>query len=425
MNCKMEHSDGTPRIERFPPEVTLHNHKVVLKWHANGQLAVIEMTCGGLDFCANIDSLLYAPVVIGKPICILLAGAVSLVWCPVCAVTQHFLKLLQKSRIRCRSSLKARLTAALAIVASLCCMAGPAFSCQQVNVLEHHAAVCTNKDGKELCSVRLTEVLNFNTFTRRARLCLVRYSTLGHTYAVKKKLNTAHVLRLCTFMTVKLSVKNAPVSSSDLIPELGSGNSYPGRTDGFEFCGGWDCDCASFTSGCLFLRLFAKPNDPTVYRIFRCLRWTEEVKLEIIVEDLHSKELRYWHGAQLVPNVPLNSGFITEGYDTAIWFNTITPNLFCESRRAAETLNCRFSGNCKAESKVRCECPLYDVAEKFNHIPRKLPVRAPQWELGKRHNSPIVAKTPHLVSSEFLLSFHETFDTTFVDTLVAPSRTPH
>uniref|UniRef100_A0A7I4XZ14 DUF1758 domain-containing protein n=1 Tax=Haemonchus contortus TaxID=6289 RepID=A0A7I4XZ14_HAECO len=416
MTCKMEHSDGTPQIIRFPPEVTLHDHKVVLKWHANGQLAVIETTCEGLDFCANVDcwvctstflnpecrphgaifvlvltlygilgliyALLYVPVVIGKPLRLLLAGGVSLVRCLLYAVCQLLLKLVQKLRIRSRSSLNARLTAALAIIASLCSMVQPAFSCQEVNLLEHHATVCTNKDGKALCSVRLTEVLKLNTFTQHACLRLVSNSTLVANVKIRWKglylrceeeteyytrSTTVHVVdsKRCPYMGSCSGEKCASVNSTSMIPELESGNSYPGRTDCFESCGGWGCDCASFSSGCLFFRLFVKPNNPTIYRIFRCLRWTEEVKVEIIIEDLYSNEGRYWYVAQLVPNVPvnfetvqitmtsltmpptpqLNSAFITNGYDTAVWTSTITPNLLCESQSAAETLNCTFSEN--------------------------------------------------------------------------------
>ncbi|KAK6061117.1 hypothetical protein COOONC_01218, partial [Cooperia oncophora] len=295
----------------------------------HGAIFVLVLTLYGI--IGLIYTLLYVPVIIGKPLRLLLAGAVPLVRCLVIAVTQLFLKLLQKSRIGYRSSLNARLTAALARAASLCWVVEPAFSCQQVNLLKHHAAVCTNKDGKELCSVRLTE--NYSK---------IRWIGLY----LRCEEETEYYTRSTT----------VDVVDSKRCPYMGSG----------EKCASISSTIPVASSSVFLPSLITRPS--TEYFVICAGR-------------------KRSYAAQLVPNVPvsletsqiamtsltmpptpqLNSAFITDGYDTAIWTNTITPK---------PKINCQCAA---AKSKVRCECPSYDVAGEFNHIPRKLPVRTPFW----------------------------------------------
>ncbi|KIH56603.1 hypothetical protein ANCDUO_13220 [Ancylostoma duodenale] len=81
------------------------------------------------------------------------------------------------------------------------------------------------------------------------------------------------------------------------------------------------------------------------------MRWTERIKLEIIVEDVYLKNGRQRYVESIIPNVPvdlpslqvtmtsltlpltprLNSKFVTDGIDTAIWRDAMTPNLRCAS----------------------------------------------------------------------------------------------
>uniref|UniRef100_A0A183G4Y5 Integrase_H2C2 domain-containing protein n=1 Tax=Heligmosomoides polygyrus TaxID=6339 RepID=A0A183G4Y5_HELPZ len=107
-HCQLHNASRNPYLVRFPPDTTLHEHQVTLKWHMGERMATMETTCPGLDFCENIDCffcahilfnpecwplgalllmltilyaivatlylLLYVPMTIGKPIRLLLYG---------------------------------------------------------------------------------------------------------------------------------------------------------------------------------------------------------------------------------------------------------------------------------------------------------------------------------------------------------------
>ncbi|KAL6735849.1 hypothetical protein Aduo_006256 [Ancylostoma duodenale] len=122
----------------------------------------------------------------------------------------------------------------------------------------------------------------------------------------------------------------------------------------------------------------------------------------------------------MLPPIPkLNSEFIRDNEDTAIWPGAITPSLRCKSRSNAESLNRTFFDNCQcaaAEFKVRCECAQADVAncKEFDQLQQQVSLKTAYWELNKNKNASLTAKLPQLVSSEIVVNFHQTLDTTTV-----------
>ncbi|VDO95375.1 unnamed protein product [Heligmosomoides polygyrus] len=257
-------------------------------------------------------------------------------------------------------------------------------ACQYANVLEHHDTICTMQGEVESCSVTISEVLKLSTFRQEACLHLIRNSTLIANIKVRWKglylrceqeseyftrsttLSVIHSKR-CPHMGSCSGDKCAAINGSSLIPELENGNKYPGRTGCIESCGGLGCDCFYLSSGCLFYRVFAKPKSSKIYEIFRCMRWTEDVKLSITVENIHTESGLRKYVTSLIPNVPkelpslqvtitsltlpptpkLNSEFISDGIETALWTRTLKPNLRCNSLVAASKLNCTFFDDCK------------------------------------------------------------------------------
>uniref|UniRef100_A0A183GI98 Phlebovirus_G2 domain-containing protein n=1 Tax=Heligmosomoides polygyrus TaxID=6339 RepID=A0A183GI98_HELPZ len=365
--CKMQHFVKDPHIVRFSPEVTLHEYSVTLKRNSGSQLTTMETVCKGLDFCENIHCtvcasvllnpecwpygilavvalslyvvvaliylLLYVPMTIGKPIrlvlvgaCILLQGIAKIMhWCCY--------KICCKRCRRHQPTPNARLTAALAIVT----LAAPwnivAHSCQQINILEHHATICTIKDGVESCSMTVSEVLKLSSYKQEACLRLTWNTTL--------------------IANIKIQWKGLYVTS--LIPNV--------------------------------------PKELS--------------RLQLTITSL-----------SMPPTPKLNSDFISDGIDTAIWAATTKPNLRCNTWVAADKLNCTFFNDCKcapAESKVTCDCTHSDIAEEFGNIQLKLPVKTASWELERRPNNPLTAKIPHLVSSEIFMTFHGLVDRAIIE----------
>ncbi|VDK51824.1 unnamed protein product, partial [Cylicostephanus goldi] len=359
-----------------------------------------------------------------------------------CTINSALPRLGQKPKIT------DRISAALAIVTLLGTNISYIYACQHVNILEYRSTICTFNNERETCSVTLSEILKINTLKQEACLRLTKNSTSIANIKIKWKGLYLHCDRetLYATRTVQLKVhdskrcahmgsctggKCAQINSSSLIPELEPANHYPGRTGCFESCGGPGCDCFYLSSGCLFYRIYAVPQHSKIYELFRCMRWTEEIKLEVTVENIiSSTRIRYVVPAS--PNLPvytpplhitmtsvtlpptpsLATKFITDGIDTAIWDDDSELPLHCQTRSKARNLNCTLQENCKcapAESTVNCECEETDIDDKFHQIDKKLPVKTASWELRQKKNS-VSAKISHMVTAEFIIELNNTYD---------------
>ncbi|KAK5977112.1 hypothetical protein GCK32_012485, partial [Trichostrongylus colubriformis] len=176
------HWTSNPHLVKFPAEVTLHDHSIILKWHSDGQLQMIETICRGIDFCSNIECnlclpilwnpecwplgaiimaalilygiaalvyiLLYVPMTIGKPIRLVLSGIRIILKYAMRLAFRSLLRIVRRRRPSTMSR-RARIAAALAIVWLMTTSAKAINGCQHVNILEHQLTTCTEAQGKE------------------------------------------------------------------------------------------------------------------------------------------------------------------------------------------------------------------------------------------------------------------------------------
>ncbi|KHJ89034.1 integrase core domain protein [Oesophagostomum dentatum] len=403
---------------------------------------------------ALVYLLLYVPMTIGKPVRIILYGLNAIIRFLIRSCGYVCLRMIKMLLRRQRRPMSIRFAAALAMLTlSVPFLIQRATACQQVNVFDHYGTVCTSTNGTETCRISLSEILKINTFKQEACLRLIRNSTMIAHIKVRWKGLYLHCDQETLYFTRSTSLrvidskrcpnmgscigrKCAEVDSNSLLPELESGNNAPGRTACFESCGGLGCDCFYPSSGCLFYRVYAVPTDKKIYEMFRCARWREEVKMEISTEDFSSGKESYVF--PLTPNVPielpgmqitmtsitlpptplLNDHFITDGRDTAVWKNIITPHLHCSNYSEALSMNCTMMDDCRcaaAENKVVCQCTPSNVTREFEQVTAKLPIRTPLWELSKEHNVSVTAKIPQMVSAEFIINFHKTIAMTLLE----------
>uniref|UniRef100_A0A7I4XVV1 Phlebovirus_G2 domain-containing protein n=1 Tax=Haemonchus contortus TaxID=6289 RepID=A0A7I4XVV1_HAECO len=75
------------------------------------------------------------------------------------------------------------------------------------------------------------------------------------------------------------------VKEATKLSELKQGNAFPGITRCVESCGGPGCGRFYLSSGCLFYKIFQKPDDDDIFEIFRCQSWKETVALEVRVDN--------------------------------------------------------------------------------------------------------------------------------------------
>ncbi|KIH59879.1 zinc knuckle, partial [Ancylostoma duodenale] len=349
-----------------------------------------------------------------------------------------------------RSHRDNRLAAALVISINLLTAIHLAKTCQEVNILDYHTTICTTSEGRNVCKTKLSEILKVNTFHQEACMKLVANNSIianvkirWHALYLHCDRETMYFTRSaetkiidskrCPHMGSCTGEKCGKIQPSTLLPELREGNRYPGRTGCLESCGGPGCDCFYLSSGCLFFRIYAKPKNQEIYEIFRCMRWTEEVKLEVSIENYNSKKQQYIVPA--IPNVPqnyvpftitmtsltlpptpvLNDYFVTNENDTIIWNTPFAPTIHCKTRLDALWLTCDFHDQCScgaAENNVICDCPTHDIASEFEKLSPKLPVKRASVEFRMRNKTQLIAKIPQMVTAEFIIDFKGNVDLT-------------
>ncbi|KAK6036031.1 hypothetical protein COOONC_26464 [Cooperia oncophora] len=221
--------------------------------------------------------------------------------------------------------------------------------------------------------------------------------------------------------------KCADINETSLLPELMIGNSFPGITSCVESCGGPGCGCFHWDSGCLFYRIYGVPKDDTVYELFKCARWEEEVKLRL---QFSEGALLKSYVLGLRPNVPirvqnfevtlsvlsvpplpvLEQKFVRSKHHVAIWNREKSPLLRCPSHEHALSLQCTLHPICEctpAESQIMCRCEEDDIEETFMSIENVLPLIRQQVHLSEHPYHSVMAKLDHDISAEIILNMKE------------------
>ncbi|KAK5969547.1 hypothetical protein GCK32_009862 [Trichostrongylus colubriformis] len=195
-------------------------------------------------------------------------------------------------------------------------MANATLACQEVNIFPHQMKNCRSAEGKSICDVEVASVIKINPFKKDACLTfrkndstpvnarlrwqglrlLCDRASLMHTRNVQQRIVDS---KRCPHMGSCSGNKCADINETSMVPELA--NAFPLITHCIESCGGPGCDCFHWSSGCLLYRIYAVPKDVTVYELFKCFKWKEEVKLRLEISDGRSLQtyVLYIH-----PNVP-------------------------------------------------------------------------------------------------------------------------
>ncbi|KAK6032376.1 hypothetical protein OSTOST_01451 [Ostertagia ostertagi] len=297
--CVLEKTPPIHKLIRLPPEEIIHDFEVRWKLKAEDSYTVVETTCPAQPFCSAIDSTVCTAYVL-NPEC----------W-PLAAITGLGRALplgRRKEHLRRRNDI---LSKDQSIQKG--CMS---------NV--HEKWLCPHQGKTSLRRITITVQSRINTLYKDvvskvvdSKRCSIRGSCIGNTCA--------------------------DVNATSLLPELKIGNNFPGITYCLESCGGPGCGCFHWDSGCLFYRIYAVPKDDTIYELYKCTTWDEEVDCEC------------------------------------------TP----------------------AENQVMCKCEEDEVEKTFLSIENALPVIRDQVQFSKRPHHAVVTKMEHDVSAEITLTLKE------------------
>ncbi|VDK55264.1 unnamed protein product [Cylicostephanus goldi] len=324
--------------------------------------------------------------------------------------------------------------------------------CQMVNIFSHTSTLCTNDDKGQVCKVQVSEVLKLNPFKREACFKLMQNETTIHQIRASWKnllltcekvtdyftRDTSYEIidsKRCPHVGSCVGSKCARINSTSLIPELAVGNGYPGNTYCVESCGGPGCDCFYWSSGCLFYRIYLKPVSSTVFEVFHCNRWAQTVAIDFTHFDAQTGKTNEFT-ALMLPNVPirwesfsltlssvsmapiplLQSSFISNGNNTALWDNQVKPALRCPTSKAARTLRCEIFEQCTcnpAETKANCNCLNVPILKQFEDLQRRMPVILPSITFEESIHG-VKASVQNMLSTEIIVTLQEDLRTNLV-----------
>ncbi|KAL6727983.1 hypothetical protein Aduo_009802 [Ancylostoma duodenale] len=468
--CRVYDTPQVKETVRFPSQVVLHEHRVQRKFINDESVNTIETTCPPAPFCEHIDCtfcsavifnpecwpfkailattvllyfvitgcyvFLYVPLTLGTPLRIF----TSFVWGCIRRLIMSMARVLRR---RTRDRLRPVDLVELLALICMVCLVRDAQTCQKVNLFSHVSTVCSQSNEGQLCKMQLSEVLMINPFKREACFKLLRNETSLHEVRFQWKslalicepetsLFTRdtgyHVVdsKRCPHTGSCKGKKCASTNSASFMPELERGNKYPGTTACVESCGGPGCDCFYWSSGCLFYRIYLTPTSSQVYEIFHCTRWSETAKVEIKHFDTIQGKTRTYI-AHMRPNIPvawnsfsftlssvtvpptplLNTHFITDGNNTAIWDSHMIPPLQCPNKFAAETLNCTVVEDCTcypAETQANCKCREANISVWSNNVQHMLPIVQPAVSFARTNHGQVRATIQNMITAEIILN---------------------
>ncbi|EFP13452.1 hypothetical protein CRE_20123, partial [Caenorhabditis remanei] len=230
----------------------------------------------------------------------------------------------------------------------------------------------------------------------------------------------------CPHMGSCKEEKCAKINGSSMIPELEHTHGYVGTTGCVESCGGPGCDCFFPSLACLFYRIYAVPQSTDLYEIFKCIQWERSLVIQVKTTSLNSKRNEVVaQKVELFLNQPtrvgnskmaastistspsplLNTWFIRNENETAIWPTMELPSYQCYSEKKALVNECQLRTNCQcnpAESEMRCECAERNLTTHFNTIEWRLPVQNGHWTFEDEGKS-VLAHSTEEVSTEIVI----------------------
>ncbi|PIO77222.1 hypothetical protein TELCIR_00675 [Teladorsagia circumcincta] len=353
-HCQVRDHPGNNETILFPPEVTLHQHRVQWKFSDGHRLTVLDTTCEAISFCENVRCwfctanifnpecsphtaiatmaillyiaiaviylLCYVPVVLGKPIRIM--GKI-LWYCfrGVARIVRRLWTNRRNPRRRQQRNIDALLRAPL-IASFIACSIVITNGCHNIDVFSQETTICEfSPNGTKQCMYETTEIFKLNSFQKTACIRLLSNQSLVKELRLQWKqlrlscikediLFTRNTIqrvvdsKRCAHMGSCVEQKCGSINVSSKIPELHQGNEYPGITRCVESCGGPGCGCFYPSSGCLFYRVFNVPVDERIYEIFRCHQWDELFEVEITSITDHGRKTRK-RVILLKPTIPI------------------------------------------------------------------------------------------------------------------------
>ncbi|KAK6018471.1 hypothetical protein OSTOST_15939 [Ostertagia ostertagi] len=119
----------------------------------------------------------------------------------------------------------------------------------------------------------------------------------------------------------------------------------------------------------------------------------------------------------LPPTPALNTHFIADNNETALWDSSLVPALFCQNSSAAEKLQCEVREECAcypAELKVNCKCKGVDIAEWFRNLQHRFPVVTPALTFRRNQEGLVQASISTMVMAEIVINIQDEFETSLL-----------
>ncbi|KAK0420526.1 hypothetical protein QR680_014739 [Steinernema hermaphroditum] len=312
----------------------------------------------------------------------------------------------------------------IAIVTAIALLSTTALGCTEVTTITGHSHECRTKaNGQSECTFTEATLLSLVPYASPSCIMLMDHeknilATLHVSidslylecqrkseYFTRDFTHHVHSGKRCFSAGSCTQDKCLTTRTNDMIPELdGIANDSPGHTHCTPSCGSVFCGCWYDEKGCLFYRVYARPESDKIYEVFTCPLWKPKAQITLRL-DYESGEpseehvftmspghsARWNHltatlssmSASLLPGL-MNAVFITDSEVTGTLRTATDPlltqsfsELRCATKDMARRFNCSLSPgacDCSHEGyKVVCKCQPNPLAARLEDPKHQIP----------------------------------------------------
>lgn len=265
--------------------------------------------------------------------------------------------------------------------------------------------VTLHPNAAEIC-LRMTDAKNNSIGLLTLRnvmiqsLCKPRSLYFTRSYRMK-----VQTVKRCPETGSCVNKKCASINKTSRLEEFDyQARNFFGYTYCYESCGCWLCGCFYCSSGCLFVRTYARPRTSNIYEVLTCAEWTTRVRLEAVslsegkvnrhLFTLTPGHTASWEGirltlssASLAPSPITSQKFLFDlknqkmvKVSASAAGQPVTGtvgDLQCYSYAKAQKFDCRFPAtncNCQPEEETaNCECTSRKLEDLFRSSARLPP----------------------------------------------------
>ncbi|CAI4220905.1 unnamed protein product, partial [Auanema sp. JU1783] len=459
------HTGNETFLANIPPLLTLNPYELLIRIASNqSNTKVFTTKCPAAPFCETINCI-FCAALMSNPTCwprmaftttalyiwltLFLTTAVGIlalrIWSKIKSLLLFILVTLWLVISRClpsrtinkltkrpaKISLKGWKPSRTAIrLATILTLVHTTLSCNAITLSSSVINHCTDSSCHDTREVQMSfdhlhlescVAINNSSTYDKIEILSVRLTCARNTLFFTKPTSTHfRSKKRCPAMGSCVGDYCQQVKHEDEIPELHLVNQYPGKTYCLDSCGFLSCGCGLPSEGCLFYRIYQKPQNK-LYEVFECTQWLPTVKFRVSSTRTNDSEVVITQPQTTFPlslfnititqlshnsDIQLNKRFIAELQEP--YRVTFLPDDTKFTYTCSSLTNCTVNDQCSCHTssdQINCDCLQNNVTSLFTEQSTFPTIRpSGSYHTHPKNQDPYFL--PYTHSAQILLTFN-------------------